>query len=387
MRSFKELCPVVRFGAPIPLRPAAPKKLKPDPAGPVRKERAAGSFFMPKSYSDLWPAVTSFESLLGAWHAVRRGKRFSPVIIDFWRHLEENLLGLQQALLDHGWGPKPLRRFTVQFPKPRAIQAPACEDRVVHHALMGVVAPLFERRFRPESYACRQGLGVHAASCATTEMLRAARRRWEHPWVLQGDIAAFFASIDHSILMGRVRRVVRDPDVLWLFETIIRNTAGYNGVGLPLGSLTSQWLANLYLDPLDHLLKDDIGVPYYARYMDDWVLIGPNKEWCRVLLEQISTFAALQRLRLNPKTRIYPASHGVDFVGYRHWADHTLPRKRTVKRGRAQLKALRRLYTQGRIDLDYIRPRVASFVGYMRHCDGWRSLEALLEDFVLTKGD
>jgi hypothetical protein len=147
-------------------------------------------------------------------------------------------------------------------------------------------------------------------------------------------------------------------------------------------------LANLYLDPLDHLLKDDIGVPYYARYMDDWVLIGPNKEWCRVLLEQISTFAALQRLRLNPKTRIYPASHGVDFVGVPPLGGTThLPRKRNGQAGPSPAQGPAQALHPGAHRPRLYPPRVASFVGYMRHCDGWRSLEALLEDFVLTKGD
>lgn len=340
---------------------------------------------MPKTFTGLWPRITAFDNLVAAWNEVRTGKRFSPVILEYWSHLEDNLLGLQQALLDHGWGPKPLRRFQVTLPKPRMIQAPACEDRVVHHALMRVMIPLFERRFRPESFACRKGMGIHAASRMTTASLRAASARWERPYILKGDVSSYFASIDHDILMRRVRRVISDPDALWLFETIVRKAPGYDGRGLPLGSLTSQWLANLYLDPMDHFLKDDLGVPFYMRYMDDWVLVGPNKEWCRVLLDQITDFLALQGLAVNPKTAIYPASHGVDFVGYRHWTDHTLPRKRTIKRARKQFRAMRALYARGRIDLTYIRPRVASFAGYVAHCDGYRTAEAILRDFTLIR--
>lgn len=341
---------------------------------------------MPKTFSNLWPQITAFENLVAAWNDVRRGKRFSPVILEYWSHLEENLLGLQQALLDHGWGPKPLRRFQVTIPKPRTIQAPACEDRVVHHALMRIVMPIFERRFRPESFACRKGMGIHGASRMTTAALRAARARWGAAYVLKGDISAYFASIDHDILLQRLRRVISDPDVLWLFETIIRKTAGYvDGCGLPLGSLTSQWLANLYLDPLDHFIKDDLGAPYYMRYMDDWVLIGPDRQWCRTMLEMITAFLHLLKLRVNPKTSIFPASHGVDFVGYRHWSDHTLPRKRTVKRARIQFRMLRALYGRGRVDLEYIRPRIASFTGYMQHCDGFTTLENILENFVLVR--
>lgn len=340
---------------------------------------------MAKRASNLWPTITSFENLVAAWNDVRRGKRFSPVILGYWRNLEENLLGLQQALVDHGWGPKPLRLFSVTEPKPRVIQAPACEDRIVHHALMRVVKPYFERRFRAETCACRKGLGIHAASRMTTAHLRAAAARWGHPYILKCDVSAFFLSIDHEILMQRVSRLFKDPDVLWLFETLIRKCHGYDGVGLPLGSLTSQWLANLYLDPLDHYLTDEMGSPYYVRYMDDFLLIGPNKEWCSVALDHVRTFLACQRLALNPKTSIFPASHGVDFVGYRHFVDFTLPRKRTVKRAKKQLKALCRMYAQGRVDLEYIRPRVAAFTGYMRHCDAHRTVDAILQDFILSR--
>ena len=158
------------------------------------------------------------------------------------------------------------------------------------------------------------------------------------------------------------------------------------GFDIPIGALTSQWLANLYLDSLDHYIKDDLGIQYYLRYMDDFVVIGPSKLWCRTVLEQVEKYLTCAlHLRLNPKTGIWPVTHGLDFVGYRHWSDHVLPRKRTVKRARAQFKDMKQLYAKGRIDLEYVRPRVASFTGYMQHCDGYRSLEYMLDDFVLIK--
>ena len=342
---------------------------------------------MPKTAKNIWPQIVSFENLVAAWGNVRRGKRFSPVVLEYWANLEENLLGLQQALEDKGWSPAPWRQFAVQEPKPRLIQAPACGDRVVHHALMNVMVPIFSRRFRPESFACRTGMGTHAASRRTSADLRAASARWDRPYILKADISKYFQNINHDMLMHRLRRVVSDRRVLWLFETIIRKS-GYETRGLPIGALTSQWLANLYLDPLDHFVKDDMDLPYYVRYMDDFVVIGPDKVWCHTALEQITAFLeGCLLLRLNPKTGIFPASHGINFVGYRHWTDHVLPRKSTVKRAKRTFKNFPALYAKGKIDLPYIRARVASFTGYMRHCNGRRTLDGILEKLVLTRGE
>ena len=182
-------------------------------------------------------------------------------------------------------------------------------------------------------------------------------------------------------------RITSDNDVLWLFEQIVRHN-GYEERGLPLGCLTSQWLANLYLDALDHFVKDDMGLKYYVRYMDDFVLIGPSKAWCWTVLDNIRAFVEDSLLlKLNPKTGIWPISRGIDFVGYRHWTDHVLPRKRTVERARKAFRRFPGLYRAGEIDLDYIRSRVVSFTGYMAHCDGHTTLEHILARLVLTPGE
>lgn len=136
------------------------------------------------------------------------------------------------------------------------------------------------------------------------------------PYILKADISKYFPSIDQAVLMRRVERVIADKSVLWLFDTLIRNGNPGYGVGIPIGALTSQWLANLYLDSLDHYIKDDLGIQYYLRYMDDFVVIGPSKLWCRTVLEQVEKYLTCTlHLRLNPKTGIWPVTHGLDFVG------------------------------------------------------------------------
>lgn len=343
---------------------------------------------MPKRFGNLWEDIVSYENLFKAFKKVRLGKRFHAPVLKVYYNLDDHLFDIQERLKNHTWKPAPFREFWIQETKPRFISAPAVQDRIVHWALMLQVGSLFERRFIDHSYACRVAMGAHLASTHAQEMLRSASGKWGKPYILKGDVSKYFPSIDQAVLMKRVERIVSDKNVLWLFDTIIKNNAREYGIGIPIGSLTSQWLANLYLDAFDHFIKDDIGAHYYLRYMDDFVLIGPNKEWCKTILEQAEGYLnCVLHLRLNPKTAIFPASHGLDFVGYRHWTDHILPRKRTVQRAKKQFKSLPARYAKGEIDLEYIRPRVASFAGYMGHCNGYKTLEHILENLVLVKGE
>lgn len=320
-----------------------------------------------------------------AFRRVRRGKRFHPQLMRFYYELEDSLYRLAESLDNYSWRPGPFNEFWITEIKPRFIAAPPVLDRIVHWALMLRAMPIFERRFISDSFACRVGKGTHLASARARQFLREATNRWGKPYILKADISKYFPSIDQAILMRRVERIIADDHVLWLFDSIIRNNSPGYGTGVPIGSLTSQWLANLYLDPLDHFMKDELGIKHYIRYMDDFVVIGPSKEWCKTVWGLVDAFAATLKLKLNPKTGIWPASHGIDFVGYRHWTDHVLPRKRTVKRAKKQFRALRKQYAKGMIDLEYIRPRVASFTGYMKHCDGYKTLEHILGEFVLIK--
>ena len=340
---------------------------------------------MPKRAKHLWPHIVAFENLLEAWRKVQLGKRYHPAIVRLRAGIEDTLFDLQERLAAHTWTPAPCRRFRIAEVKPRIIDAPAVRDRIVHHAAMNVLEPWFERRFIADSFACRKGKGTHAASFRIREFLRRASVNWDCPYILKGDISNYFASIDHTRLLSMLPRITSDKDVLWLFEQIVLHNGALEH-GLPLGCLTSQWLANLYLDALDHFVKDDMGIRYYVRYMDDFVIIGPSKDWCWAVLSSIRNFVEKSLLlRLNPKTGVWPISRGVDFVGYRHWTDRILPRKRTVKRARRTFRTFPRLYARGKIDLAYVRARVASFTGYMQHCDGHETLAHILEKLVLTR--
>lgn len=341
---------------------------------------------MPITHANLWDEITSWDNLLAAYREARRGKRYRRDALRFTVRLEELLIDIQNRLIWREWTPGRWREFQVIDPKPRLIQAPPFADRVVHHALVRVLEPLFERRYIHDSYACRRGKGPQAAVARLQGFLRAAQRRRGEVYVLQADISRYFASIPHDRLLAVLARAVADRDALWLCERIIRASA--DGRGIPVGALTSQLFANAYLDQLDHFIKDDLGERHYLRYMDDFVVLGPSKAGLRERLDGIADFLAGELgLRLNPKTAIYPARRGVDFCGYRTWSTHVLPRRRNVQRARRRLRALARRYAAGKASLADVRASAHSFLGYMKHCAGRTTVEGVMGDMVLVRGE
>jgi len=255
----------------------------------------------------------------------------------------------------------------------------------VQHALVRVMGPLFERKFICDTYACRTGKGTHNAVAKVQQNLKTAGAKWGRVYALKADIRKYFPSVDHGRLLEIMARTIRDRDVLWLCETIIRN-CGANGRGIPVGALTSQLFANIYLGQLDHFIKDNLGTRFYVRYMDDWIVLGPNKPQLWETYNLAGDFLDSKLgLSFNPKTQIFPANRGVDFCGYRIWATHLLPRKRNVKRMKARLKRIKRGYEKGTTSLDEARSAIKSFLGYMRHCDGYDTTRHILSKLTLSK--
>lgn len=342
---------------------------------------------MPKTITGLWAEITSFENLYAAFQGARKGKRFQTEVMRYANNLEENLINLQNHLIWKSWVPGLQREFVVREPKLRLIQAPPFADRIIHHALVRVVEPHFERKFITDSYACRVGKGTQRAVMRTQHFLRVAKRNWgDGIYVVKCDISKYFASIVHSVLMKQVAATISDQDALWLWRTI---TAGYgheNGIGVPVGALTSQLDANIVLDRLDHIAKDQMGLPYYIRYMDDFVAVVPSKAEAQRVLQAFDEAVQALGLSLNPKTAIHPWQRGVDFCGYRIWPTHILPRKRNIKRARTDFKRLMRQYYDGRVEMAHVRERVMSFLAYAKHCQARETIEGVLKEIVLIPG-
>ena len=256
------------------------------------------------------------------------------------------------------------------------IQAPPFEDRVVHHALVSIIKPHLENKFIYDSYACRLNKGTHKATFRLQQFLRESKCNY----VLKADIQKYFPSINNVILLDILRNSIKDKHVLWLCATIL------DTFGLQVGALTSQLGANVYLNELDHEIKDELSIPYYLRYMDDFIILGKNKDELWGYYTYIKKYLMENlHLTLNRKTDVFPVSKGIDFCGYRTWSTHILPRKKTLKRAKRKFKKMSDLYSQNIIDKDYVESRLNSFLGYVKHCDAWDSTTSVLSELKLTR--
>lgn len=339
---------------------------------------------MPRTYNKLFDKITDFENLFAAYVKARRCKRYHQEVLRFSSRLEDELIAIQDKLIGGTYRTGSYYRFVIYEPKRREIAALPFRDRVVHHALCNVIEPLFERKFVHDSYGCRIRKGTHAGSERLIEFLRRAQRAWGKVYCLKGDIEKFFPSVDHDALKDMIRRTIRCRWTLHLIDGIIDSTPDPRG--MPIGNLTSQLFANVYLNELDHFVKEKLCVRFYVRYMDDFILIHPAKERLHVWRESIAMFLHESlRLNLNSKTSVFPISRGVDFLGYRTWPTHRLLRKRSVVSMRRKLKALAERYGTGEVSLDTIQPIIASWLGHAKHAESYNVRKKLLGNVVYKR--
>jgi retron-type reverse transcriptase len=286
--------------------------------------------------------------------------------------------------------PRPYRNYYVYEPKKRFISVPAFRDRVVHHAITQIVSPLFENKFIEETFACIIGRGTHRAAALARKYAQQARGQWGNFYILKCDISSFFPSIDHAILKNLIRKTIYDKRLFRLICTIIQSyeSPDLDGKGMPIGALTSQLFANVYLNTLDHYAKETCRVKYYVRYMDDFLILHNDKNYLHELMGKIENFLHDNlKLNLNPKTGVFSISQGIDFCGYRIWPTHVKPRKTTVKRAKKRLKKYAKLYRKTPVILERARQSIQSFLGYMQHCNGYETTVHLMDKIVFEKED
>ena len=269
-----------------------------------------------KSYGQLWEKIVSEENVMAGWLAFRKNHAHEEPVVAFERNLEKNLRLICDRLADGTWRPAGYHQFRITDPKPRTISCAPVKDRVVHHALCNIIAPLMERRFTSRSYACRKGYGSHLA-CQFARKLAG-----RYKYFLKIDIRHYFDTIDHDRLMEIIRALFRERRVHALCEAVIRYPFGgvAKGKGLPIGNLTSQWFANLYLDELDHALMDGKGVGgRYLRYMDDILIFTDSKAEAWALHDFIADWVGRERLlEIKEKaTTVAPVDEGAPFLGMR----------------------------------------------------------------------
>lgn len=347
---------------------------------------------MVKRFGDLYPAVTSFEDLYLAYRKAAKGKRGQALVATFEFNLEANLCRLQDELAGQTYRPGAYTSFYIRDPKRRLISAAPFRDRVVHHALCNVIEPLFERTFIGDSYANRVGKGTHAA------LDRAQAFSQRYRYVLQCDVEQFFPSIDLAILHDILARKIADQQVMWLADRIMEGGAGvlageYEMIyfpgddlfaverprGLPIGNLTSQFWANVYLNELDQFVKRKLRCPAYLRYVDDFLLFADEKRSLWVWKDAIRDFLAGLRLTIHEReSTVYPVSTGVPFLGFRVYPDHRLLKRRNGVAFARRLRRWRHQIACGELTTTALSPRVQGWVAHAAHGNTWGLRRVLL---------
>ena len=345
---------------------------------------------MPKRHRDLFDGIASFPALLSAVARAAKGKRAKPGVAAFLANLEKEVLRLERQLRDGSYRPGRYKKIEVFEPKHRVVSAAPFRDRVVHHAFCAVCAPIFERGFIFDSYANREGKGTHRA------VDRYERFRDRHEHVLRCDIYRYFPAIDHDVLKNDLRRRLACPETLALADQIIDGSNPQEPVllhflgddlftplerrrGLPIGNLTSQFFANVYLDGLDHFCKEVLRAGAYLRYVDDFALFHDSPAQLDEWRQRIERFLEGRRLRLHPrKTVVLPTPAPAAFLGYvlmpGGW--RRLPED-NVRRFRNRLRGMMDRWRRGTIVKADIQQRVRSWSAHAAHANTWRLRQAI----------
>lgn len=286
--------------------------------------------------------------------------------------MEKLLFSLQRALLGQTYRADGYRQFFVYDPKKRLISAAPYPDRVVQHALCNIIEPIFDRTFIHDNYACRKDKG----SLKAVDQFTAFSRK--NAYVLKCDIRRYFASIDHETLYEMIKKRIKDPSTLLLIKQIIDSAAD---PGIPIGNLTSQIFANLYLNELDHFVKEEIKCRYYIRYMDDLVVFDNNKNKLNNIKGAIEGRLKRLKLELHPKKcQIYPVKSGVPFLGYKVQPTYRLVVRQNIIRLRRRVRKYLKLWRQGLIAKEKIACSMRSWLGYAIHANSFHLRRRLLSD-------
>lgn len=341
-----------------------------------------------RTHKNLYPKIVSFQNLLKATRLSQRCKRFKNPVARFNFFLEKELWRLHCELAEKRYEPGPYRHFAIYEPKKRIISAAPYRDRVVHHAIHNVLEPVFEPTFISDSYATRKGKGTHAAIDRFQEFAK------KNTYILKCDIRKYFPSINQQILMRLIKRKVACPDTLWLVQKVLDSHHMMADslhsqpalAGIPIGNLTSQFFANIYLNGLDHFIKENFGCRFYLRYMDDFAVFHDDKEFLWFVKEVVVQYLFGLRLHLHEnKCRIFKTTAGTPFLGMILFPDNRRLKHDNVIRFKKRLKRFQKLYKNGPEKWPHIHQSILSWIGHASHADTSRLRNLILEEVVFRK--
>lgn len=352
--------------------------------------------------------ICDFENLIGAYRDAARAKRYRNEVLDFTFHLGDNLHQIQRELLNMTYTVGPYREFYVRYPKPRLVMALGFRDRVVQWAIYRQINPYLDKRYIEHSYGCRRDKGtLKAAVCLHNWQQLISRKEDADDWyIVKGDISKYFYRVDHKKVEETYASTNDDEWFAWLIGTIINNPDVPFGlpvgmkpddcprsqrlfdVGMPIGNLTSQETANLFLDRLDQYCKHVLKQHFFARYMDDFGVFVKGKENAWKVYNEIGDFLRHEMLLdISPKSVIQKATAPIEFVGYLLTPHGIRMRKKTTRHMKSSLKHIMSQYAAGSISLEKAMESAVCYIGMCKHCNGHNMLRWIQDNFVLQRSE
>lgn len=319
-------------------------------------------------FHNIYSTITSLENLFQAWNEFKKGKRKKRDVQHFERNLEDNIFSLYEKLKEKTYKHGSYVAFDIYDPKFRHIHKASVPDRIIHNAVISVLEPIFDKSFIFDSYSCRKSKGTHRAVKRLFSFIRKTSKNYtESCFCLKMDIKKFFENIDHNILVNLIERKIEDKNCLRLIGTILKSFSEDKGV--PIGNLTSQLFANIYLNELDQFVKHKLRIKYYIRYADDFVIMSRNYDFLKELIIKIDKFVK-EKLSLSlheNKIIIRKYSQGIDFLGYILLPHYILPRTKTKRRILKKIEIKIEKLNSGKISGNSFDQTIQSYFGYLNH--------------------
>ncbi len=335
-----------------------------------------------------------------AWDEFKIDKRNKVDVLQFEKNLEQNIFELYRNLKNKTYIHRGYTDFYIYDPKRRHIYKATVRDRVLHHAIFKVLNCIFEPTFISTSFSCRIDRGNHKGVDFLYKVIREVSRNYTKKcFVLKCDIRKFFDSVGHKILLDILKRKIKDTNVIWLIEEIIRSYTSDNSaftrerererVGIPIGNLTSQIFANIYMNEFDQFIKHTLRIEHYARYTDDFVIVSDNKDYLKELIPKLQLFLLEKlKLKIHPKKMtIIKYIQGIDFLGYVIFPHHLLLRAKTKKRIIRNLKLKVYNYKRGLISKNKLEQSIQSYFGVLSHANTHKLKEFLKNQIWIWLND
>lgn len=330
-----------------------------------------------KVSNSIYSQIISTQSLFAAWDAFKKGKQQKTDVLRFEWNIEENIFNLHRDLLYKRYKHGAYSSFHIQDPKQRHIHKATVRDRVLHHAVFTALNPIFEPTFISDSFSCRLGKGTHKGVERLRDIVRAVSGNYRKPcFALKCDVRRFFATVDHYELLSILRKRIADEDAIGLLKEIIYSFSSefsnvFESKGLPIGNLTSQLFANVYLNEFDQFVKHELKVKHYVRYTDDFVLVDNNRAYLKKIILSITQFLHDRlKLELHPKKiSLRPYHQGVDFLGYIILPHYRLLRSKTKRRILHKLRSRTIEYRNGIISKETLNQSLQSYLGALSHAN------------------